>query len=159
MIWKALLTKTGLPIIAAIGIFAGGIFTQKKFLTRECPDCVPPACNCPAPSVSVQPFDVDKIKNLKAFTYSPQFTGAISVAGVDSVAIKRYIEEAVMRAISQEGKKKRKGLFSMNQVDSLITVRLDNHGTAVTPGYEFTNPDLYIPLPQDLSLSLPNYEN
>lgn len=108
ILFKTLLTKIGTPAILAAVVFAGGMFTQKKF-TRDCPDCIPPACNCPQPTVSVQPFDVEKIKNLKQFTYQPAFTGSISVAGVDSTAIKRYIDNAITKSLSSD--KKSKGIF------------------------------------------------
>lgn len=87
------------PLLILSGGIVSGIAVQQKILNpkpvvdKKCPDC-----NCPAQAVSVQPFEVEKIKNLKAFTYAPEFTGSISVAGVDSAAIRRYIDQAVMRA-------------------------------------------------------------
>lgn len=97
----------------------GGIFLQQKLLSGppvivpECPAC--PACNCPQPTVSVQPFDVDKIKGLKEFNYSPQYTGNISVNGVDSAAVRKWIEQSVEKAFQKHAsipaapeKKKRK---------------------------------------------------
>ncbi|HMG94360.1 MAG TPA: hypothetical protein VK589_30075 [Chryseolinea sp.] len=92
--------------ILAFGMVAGIGVQQKVFssppeqvVDMKCPDCI-----CPQSAVSVQPFEVEKIKNLKAFTYSPEFTGSISVAGVDSIAIKRYIDHAVMRAFEKHVK-------------------------------------------------------
>lgn len=130
---KTLLTKIGTPALLAAGIFAGGMFTQKKF-TRDCPDCIPPACNCPQPTVSVQPFDVEKIKNLKAFTYSPEFTGAISVAGVDSTAIRKYVEQAVEKAFERLDKKKKRKISWLGiEADSIaIDVMTPNWITGPT---------------------------
>lgn len=103
-------------LILLFGMGAGIGIQQKVFNPRHTPAPLPcPDCNCPAQAVSVQPFEVEKIKNLKAFTYSPAFTGSISVAGVDSTAIKRYIDQAVIKAfeahvqtIQIEDSKKRK---------------------------------------------------
>lgn len=36
---------------------------------KDCPDCI-----CP-PTISVAPFDVEKIKGVRNFTYSPSFVG------------------------------------------------------------------------------------
>lgn len=109
-----ILTKFGTPILlVVIGAGLGTIFQMKSNINKlsKCPDCVCPRCPDP-PTVSVQPFDVEKIKNLKAFTYSPGFTGSISVAGVDSTSIKRYIDQAVLSAFEKHvvkpEKKKRK---------------------------------------------------
>ena len=107
MIWTSILAKIGPPAVLAAACFGAGMFTMKK-LTRDCPPV--PACicaACPEPTVAVQPFDVDKIKNLKSFTYSPQYSGSIRVAGVDSAAVKRYIIDAVNEALSTN-KKRRK---------------------------------------------------
>lgn len=105
MILTSLLPKIIAPLaLLSFGVVAG-IGVQQKVLNPkpiEVPAC--PSCNCPQPSVSIQPFEVEKIKNLKAFTYAPEFTGSISVAGVDSTAIKRYIDDAVMRAFEKHVK-------------------------------------------------------
>lgn len=106
MIWTSILAKIGPPAVLAAACFGAGMFTMKK-LTRDCPQPAPCVCQCPEPTVSVQPFDVDKIKNLKSFTYAPEFTGSIRVAGVDSVAIRRYIEESVSNALSGKRKKRK----------------------------------------------------
>lgn len=113
--FSVLLTKFGVPILAlSIGAIAG-IGIQQKMLNEKPAAC--PSCNCPPcpePTVSVQPFDVEKIKNLKTFTYSPGFTGSISVAGVDSTSVRKYIENAVTKAfekqivVPQESKKRRR---------------------------------------------------
>jgi hypothetical protein len=60
----------------------------------------------PAPTVSVQPFDVEKIKGLKQFNYAPQFTGSVSVAGVDSTALRKMIDASVDRSIKKNVKQK-----------------------------------------------------
>ena len=99
---SVIISKFGLPILVlGFGVITGISFQQKVLNPKPtaCPQC--PACICPEPTVSVQPFDVEKIKNLKTFTYSPGFTGSISVAGVDSTSIRKYIEIAVMKAIEK----------------------------------------------------------
>jgi len=86
---------------------AGGMAFHAKVLMPEIPAC--PACNCPEPTVSVQPFDVDKIKGVKSFNYSPQFSGSISVAGVDSTALRKMIDRAIDQSLSKHvGKKIKK---------------------------------------------------
>jgi hypothetical protein len=82
----------------------GGMFLQHKVFSDpvvvpECPSC--PDCNCPNPTVSVQPFEVDKIKGLKEFIYSPQYTGNIAVNGVDSSSVHKWITQSVMRAFEK----------------------------------------------------------
>lgn len=65
----------------------------------------------PEPTVPIQPFDVDKIKNLKTFTYSPNFSGNVAVNGIDSAAVHRWVEHSVMIAFEKhvvKDKKKRK---------------------------------------------------
>lgn len=105
MMLNVILAKIAVPALILVGGAVAGIGIQQKVFNPdpvqavECPDC-----NCPQPQVSVQPFDVDKIKNLKTFTYSPGFTGSISVAGVDSSSIKRYIDDAVMKAFAKHVK-------------------------------------------------------
>lgn len=94
-------------MVLAAACFGGGMFTMKQ-LTRDCPQAPPCICAaCPEPTVSVQPFDVEKIKNLRSFTYSPNYSGSIQVAGVDSVSVRRWIERAIGEALS-DGKKRRK---------------------------------------------------
>lgn len=103
MVLSAIISKLGLPIIVlGFGVMTG-IGIQQKVLNPKpvsCPQC--PACVCPEPTVSVQPFDVEKIKNLKTFTYSPGFTGSISVAGVDSASIRKFIDDAVTKAFAKQ---------------------------------------------------------
>lgn len=102
------LSKNAAPMILAAACFGGGMVTMKK-LTRDCPQV--PACVCPAcpePTVAVQPFDVDKIKNLKSFTYSPTYSGSIQVAGVDSSSVRRWINQAVSDVLSDNKKQRRK---------------------------------------------------
>lgn len=114
MIWTTILAKAGpflsrnaVPMVLAAACFGGGMFTMKK-LTRDCPEAPPCICAaCPEPTVAVQPFDVEKIKNLKSFTYSPQYSGSIRVAGVDSAAVRRYIRQAIDEALSNGKKRKR----------------------------------------------------
>lgn len=94
----AILTKIGVPLLIAGGGFFGGMMFQGKVMKPNitvpaCPPC--PQVTCNPPAVSVQPFDVEKIKNLRTFTYQPSYSGSISVAGVDSAFVKRAIREAV----------------------------------------------------------------
>lgn len=103
---KSVLTNIGLPGVLAAIIFAAGMWTQHK-LTRACPECNCECPECPQPTVSIQPFDVEKIKNLKQFHYSPEFTGSISVAGIDSSSIKRYINEAIQETCGEKKRKRR----------------------------------------------------
>jgi hypothetical protein len=116
---QALAGKT--LISAAISLLVGvvaGVGLQQKFFTREhqCPKPVPcPTVVCPE-AVTIQPFDSEKIKNVRSFTYAPQFTGTVSVAGVDSTSIRKFIDQSVMRAFEahvqkvqpKEEKKKRR---------------------------------------------------
>lgn len=102
--------KIVFPLV--LGVVAGIGLQQKVFDKKiTFPEPKPcPACICPE-AVSVQPFDVEKIKNLRNFTYAPQFTGSVSVAGVDSMSIRRYIHESVtgtMEKVLSEEKRKRK---------------------------------------------------
>lgn len=101
--WTAIFSKGFAPLLfIAAGAIAGigmqqRIFNQKPLPCPQCPQ--PPACVCPPQTaVSVQPFDVQKIKNLRAFTYQPEYNGVITVAGVDSTVMKKYINEAVQKA-------------------------------------------------------------
>lgn len=101
---------TSIVTILAFGVVAG-IGIQQKVLNAPIPDCICPTPP-PPPTVQVQPFDVEKIKNLREFTYAPKFTGSISVAGVDSSSVRIFIEESVMKAFEKHvvstDKKKRK---------------------------------------------------
>jgi hypothetical protein len=114
MIFSAVISKFGLPVIIAGAGLVAGIGLQQKVLNEKpaaCPQC--PSCFCPKPTVSVQPFDVEKLKNIKTFTYSPDFTGSVSVAGVDSSSIRKYIDIAVTKAfekyiVPQEIKKRKR---------------------------------------------------
>lgn len=112
---NVVLTKFGIPLVIAAAGVVGGIGLQQKVFNPKpvaCPAC--PSCHCPEPTVSVQPFDVEKLKNIKTFTYAPDFKGSVSVAGVDSTSIRKYIEAAVNRAFEAQAqmakpeKKKRK---------------------------------------------------
>lgn len=102
-------TKIGLPLLVLVLGAIGGIGLQQKVLAphqekidyARIENIIKSATPPPAPAVSVQPFDVNKIKNLKSFTYSPDFTGSVSIAGVDSAAMKKYIEDAVMKAFQK----------------------------------------------------------
>lgn len=100
---SALLPKIGFPLLVAGGGFIGGLAFQAKVLQPKpadpCPP--PPACVCNPPAVSVQPFDVEKIKGLKSFQYAPQFSGTITVAGVDSVFVKKAINDAVVESFEK----------------------------------------------------------
>ena len=103
-----LLSKLGLPVLVAVVSFIGGITFQAKYLDKPCPSVKCPSipdCICNPPAVSIQPFDVNKIKNLKNFSYSPNFSGSISVSGVDSGFVKKAIDESITRALNQTRKK------------------------------------------------------
>ncbi len=103
-----LLSKIALPLALFACGLVGGIFLQQRVISREInvPAC--PDCRCPDPVVSVQPFDVQKMKRIGEFIYSPQFNGSISVAGVDSTALALMIEKAMDKSFS---KSQRKGIF------------------------------------------------
>lgn len=107
MILKAILSKAGLPLLIGVGGFFGGQVFQAKFLkpaiqveTKTCPEPAP--CICNPPAVSVQPFEVEKMKNLRNFTYQPSYSGSISVAGVDSAFVKRAIREAIREELNRK---------------------------------------------------------
>jgi hypothetical protein len=103
-----LLSKIALPLALFACGLVGGIFLQQRVISKDiefsCPDC-----RCPDPVVSVQPFDVEKMKRIGSFNYSPQFSGSISVAGVDSTSLNKMINEAMDRSIKKYSE--RKGLF------------------------------------------------
>lgn len=101
--WTAIFSKGIAPLLfIAAGAIAGIGFQQKVLNPKPVPCPQPPACVCPPQTaVSVQPFDVQKIKNLRAFTYQPEYNGVITVAGVDSTVIKKYISDAVVRAFNE----------------------------------------------------------
>jgi hypothetical protein len=110
-----ILSKFALPLLIFVFGSIAGIGVQQKVLNEKVrfPEPVPcPPCNCPE-AVSIQPFDVQKMKNLKEFSYSPQFSGSVSVAGVDSATVRKYIEQSIMRAFEKhvteiEGSKRRR---------------------------------------------------
>jgi hypothetical protein len=105
--WTTIISKFAIPIIIACLAFSGGMITMAKIQKPvEVPEC--PACNCPEPTVSVQPFDVDKVKGVKNFNYAPQFSGSISVAGLDSTAIRKMFETSINRAFDNYKIKKRR---------------------------------------------------
>src|SRR5690349_20638874 len=92
--------KFGLAALLFAAGIIGGIVGNQMLLTKPIPDCVCAACpGCPQPTVSVQPFDVEKIKGLREFNYSPNYIGNIAVNGVDSSAVHKWIERSVMKAI------------------------------------------------------------
>ena len=95
-----MLTKIAFPLIAFL---FGGLITALTLKKIEKPLIIPPIpdCICNPAAVSVQPFDVDKIKNLKTFQYAPQFSGNISVAGVDSLRLKIIIQQSVDASLKQ----------------------------------------------------------
>lgn len=111
----------GALMLAGIVVGAFGTMKMQKPVPKyECPDC-----NCPQPTVSVQPFDVDKIKGVKSFAYSPQFSGSIQVAGVDSTALRKMIDNSMDHAFKRymnEGKKNSKNRFrqSFREADSVF---------------------------------------
>lgn len=88
---------------------------EKPVIIPEQPDCV-----CPEPTVSVQPFEVEKIKGLKEFVYSPQFTGSISVSGVDSLSVKRMINTSIDAGFKKYFTTDRKGraIFKSTSIDT-----------------------------------------
>jgi hypothetical protein len=105
IIAKALFSKIGLPLLIAGGGFFGGMMFQGKVMKPkiEIPACPPcPQVTCNPPAVSVQPFEVEKMKNLRNFTYQPSYSGSISVAGVDSAFVKRAIREAIREELNRK---------------------------------------------------------
>lgn len=107
--WTAIFSKGLGPMLLIAAGVVGGVGLQQRVFNKSlpCPQCPPaPACVCPPQTaVSVQPFDVQKMKNIRAFTYQPEYKGVISVAGVDSLTIKKYISDAVAKAFSEHVKK------------------------------------------------------
>lgn len=104
--WATFLSKWALYLLLiAVGVTIGMVAQQKLFPV-EIPQC--PSCVCPEPAVSLQPFDVDKIKGVKSFNYSPQFSGSISVAGVDSTALRKMFDKSIDAAFEKHSGKKRK---------------------------------------------------
>lgn len=104
--WTSIFSKGLAPVLLISAGVIGGVGLQQRVFSAKplpCPQCPPaPACICPPQtSVSVQPFDVQKMKNIRAFTYQPEYKGVISVAGIDSTAIKRYISDAVVKAFAE----------------------------------------------------------
>lgn len=97
-----LLSKFAPYLVVGLIFSLATLFVDKRFFEKEqepCPDCI---CDCPEPpTVSVQPFEVDKIKGLRSFQYSPQFSGHISVAGVDSASVRKMITESVDAAFKK----------------------------------------------------------
>ncbi|MFO0414899.1 MAG: hypothetical protein ACK52I_22225 [Pseudomonadota bacterium] len=95
-------------IIAMAGTLSG-IFLQQKFF-NESPEQIDyerirkivgeEIKQLPTPTVSVQPFDVEKIKGVREFNYSPAFSGNVTLSGCDSTAMKRLVESAVDKALS-----------------------------------------------------------
>lgn len=96
----AFLKKSIIPFLvgALAGVF-GMQYLEKPVVIPDQPDCI-----CPEPQVQIQPIEVEKIKGLKTFTYSPQFTGSIQVAGVDSTSVRRIIEGSINRALKNKQK-------------------------------------------------------
>jgi hypothetical protein len=93
----------------ALGITAG--MALESWLEK------PPVCNCPDPNikvgcpeprVEVQPFDVEKIKNVRGFTYAPTFTGNVS-ADMDTASVRRMIREEIQNAAREPQVPKRRG--------------------------------------------------
>lgn len=108
------MNKILIYIVGGAALFLlGGIAVPEilKFIHGPAPAHVCPDCYCPEPTVSVQPFEVEKIKGLREFVYSPQFSGSISVAGVDSTALRRMIDQSMSNSFAKfldYDKKKRK---------------------------------------------------
>ncbi len=103
----ALLSKIGIPVLVFLAGGIGGLVLQQKLTpTIEIPQC--PACSCPEPAVKMQNIEIEKMKGLKSFNYSPQFSGSISVAGVDSTALRRMIDKSLSEALSRYDVKRRR---------------------------------------------------
>jgi hypothetical protein len=104
--WTKLIGNiAGYLVAVVIGVVAG-IGMQQKLFAPEIPQC--PACICPEPTVSVQPFDVDKIRGIKEFNYAPQFSGSISVAGVDSTALRKMFDKSIEAAFIKHSSKRKR---------------------------------------------------
>ncbi len=105
---NAIFFKFGTIAIIAAVAFVSGIAFQVKVLDKPCPKPCPDVhCSCPQPTVTVQPFDVHKIKNLREFVYSPSFSGNIQVNGVDSAYVRKTIDESIQRALAPLSKHKK----------------------------------------------------
>jgi len=97
-----------MAILALAGTL-GGIFLQQKLFNQD-PEQIDyerirkivgeEIKQFPTPTVSVQPFDVEKIKGVREFNYSPAFSGNVTLSGCDSTAMKRLVEQAVDKALS-----------------------------------------------------------
>lgn len=88
MIWLKFIPYVA---IAALFFVAGLVF-DSKYLTKPCPPCPEiPACP-PQTSIDLQSFDVNKIKNIKQFTYSPSISGTIIVVA-DSTTYKKLVKK------------------------------------------------------------------
>lgn len=97
---NALLGKGLVYVIVAIASgFGGYVLNDRMQKPVQIPTC--PDCHCPEPTVSIQPFEVEKIKGLRNFSYNPQFSGSIRVAGVDSTALQRMIDGGIERAFAR----------------------------------------------------------
>jgi len=108
--WTTILLKV-LPygLVLSVGMTLG-IVLEQKVLSAD-PVAVPPCpdCKCPEPTVAVQPFDFEgKIKGVKTINYSPQFSGSISVAGVDSTALEKMIERSMQKSFDRFNVKRRR---------------------------------------------------
>jgi hypothetical protein len=106
--FTAILSKIGIPALILVVGAIGGIGLQQKVFSRK-PDKIDYAevrsivkeevtKAVAGIEISIQPFEVDKMKGLRHFNYSPSYTGNVAVSGVDSVAIRRWMEESVMKA-------------------------------------------------------------
>lgn len=102
--------KAGVSIMLIIAGVIGGQFLQSRVFSPKADkidyDQVRKIFNeeisrYPKPEVKLQTFECDKIKGLREFTYSPNYTGNIAVNGVDSSAVHRWIERSVMNAIQK----------------------------------------------------------
>jgi len=104
--WTTILSKAIVPVLFLAGGAVAGIGLQQRVFNPKPVPCPPaPACICPPQTaVSVQPFDVQKMKNIRAFTYQPEYKGVISIAGVDSLTIKKYINDAIVKAFNEHVK-------------------------------------------------------
>jgi len=107
----SLLSKFSVPVVLFLVGTLAGIYLQEKVIARECKLECPkaPDCNCPAPTVQMQPFEVDKMKNIKGFTYSPQYSGNISIGGADTTRLREIVEKSITKALKGNSTIKKAG--------------------------------------------------
>lgn len=104
-----LFARFAYPVIMLMIGTLSGIYLQEKVLSKECRFECPkiPEMKCPAPTIQMQPFEVEKMKNIKGFTYSPQYSGNISIAGSDTTHLREIIESSIAKALKSNPPKKK----------------------------------------------------